>query len=253
MCKLTSTKFYLQRSPIFMFESNRNVSKTFSLLSSTVLLGVFLPSIRAVAEPIDFLCARTGGEFKTMVRYSDSPEKTHIVYSSTVEGKSPEVRCRESSRQLRLNFANGFKHTTVGQSVTGKPVICAVKKITLESTKCSESNILLHLDKSDDGSAIQRSLEKSIDPNNSVVTLICHPLTTALGDKKSKSDSLQVSLENLFATQKYGINRNSKESESFFRSNRIEWNIREPLSESNKIEWNGRESLFKLNEIIKIR
>jgi Circadian oscillating protein COP23 len=147
-----------------MFESNRNIKRIFNLVSSILLFGVISPSVYAEAEPSDFWCARTGSEFKTQVRYLDGSEKTFVVWSSHVEGQSPEERCRRASSQYRINHANGLKYTAPGQSVSGKPVICAVEAPTPVSylVKCSHSNILIPLDKNDNATVIQHSLEESI-------------------------------------------------------------------------------------------
>lgn len=171
-----------------MFKLNRDVSRIFSVLSSTMLLGFFSSSIHAEVEPIDFFCTRTVSEFKTRTRYLDRPEKTFIVWSSHIEGKSPEERCRESSKQFRINYVNGFKRTAVGQTVTGKQVICVVKTQTSDLVKCNQLNILFHLDRKDNGSSLQRSLEKSISPDNQDSTLT--------GQSQFRNNNSQPSLEN---------------------------------------------------------
>jgi Circadian oscillating protein COP23 len=171
-----------------MLKFNRNTNRVFGVVSSLLLFGFVSPSTHAETEPVDIFCVRTGAEFKTQMRYSDRSQKTVLVWNSYIEGKSPEERCREASRQFSINYENGLKYSAVGQALSGKPVICAVKIPTSDLVKCSQSNILFHLDKNDDGSHIQRMLEESIRPESSLAVVTGYEKPIGADNLRSKEN-----------------------------------------------------------------
>jgi hypothetical protein len=141
-----------------------NMKKVYGIVITTLLLGLIPSSINAEPLiPVDFWCANTGAEFQTRVRYADGSEKVFIVWSSHVDGKSPQERCKEASRQFRINYIIGLRYMEVGKTLSGRTVVCAVKSPISDSVICSQPNVLFYLGEKGDSFLSINSLKSSID------------------------------------------------------------------------------------------